>query len=864
MKKRFFSVWDGIAGLLTFVITLGVYISTLAPSVTMEDSGELIVAADYLGVPHPPGYPIWTLLSWLFQSLFSGVTYLGHPNPAWAVNLFSAVAGATACGVLALLISRSGKDLLQNQTGAEKLTTKSTKITKKGRRSIFVFFVPSWLKVSADLPAETRQLFCCVAGICGGLLLAFAQGMWSQSVIAEVYSLNILFQSLVLLFLYRWMAKDSRPVWLICCAFFLGLGITNHQTLLFMGLAMATAVFFRDLKLARDFSVVSLFFILLVLLNKVCATHAPNWCWVAGPDHIGFWFWTLYAVLIPLFATFLLPNGKVVGPVFFAIEAGLAFYLYMPLASAQHPPMNWGYACTWEGFINAITRDQYARVTLANVFSAQFWDQVGAYLVDLRSQFYWPIAALAAIPLLCGWRSGRRYGGWLITTLVAFLSVGIVFMILQNPQTDVNSLFIGRVQYIQSHAIYVLWIAYGILLLMAGLQTLVKNNRYTRVIGSVLVLLLPGALIYKNYHDEAQFNVVGGAEQNGHDFGWQFGHWQLQGVEGIKADLQAELSPEEFEQTWAGYPNPEYPPPMETNAIFFGGTDPGRFIPTYMIYSAKVRPDIYLITQNALANYTYTNEVRDLYGEQIWTPSQIDHSMAFRQFVHDVQTGKYKASNSVVKDGKIIVQGSNDVMRINGYLTRMIFDHNQFITESRTNEATRPPGAAVVPADPIVDASTGLPPERAFYVEESSPIPWMYPYLTPHGLIMKINSKPTPLTAQHVRDDHQFWSWYSQRLLNDEKFLRDVAARRSFSNLRAALGNLLAAKGQPRAAEAAFRQAIDLYPLSTLANLRLAMLLTRQNRHAEALELLQNLAQNDPNNEIVGSFLKQLTQPGGA
>ena len=47
-------------------------------------------------------------------------------------------------------------------------------------------------------------------------------------------------------------------------------------------------------------------------------------------------------------------------------------------------------------------------------------------------------------------------------------------MILQNPKTDIQNLFIGRVQYIQSHAIYVLWLGYGLLILMAILQTIVK------------------------------------------------------------------------------------------------------------------------------------------------------------------------------------------------------------------------------------------------------------------------------------------------------------------------------------------------------------------------------------------------------
>jgi tetratricopeptide (TPR) repeat protein len=831
-KTRFFRNSDLVAFLATFLISLTVYILTLAPSVTMEDSGELIVAADYLGVPHPPGYPIWTLLTWVFQLLFDSVTFHGHPNPAWAVNLFSGFAGSAACGTLALLISRSGMDLLR-----------------------------SLKKESGILSEKTECLFSAAAGIAGGLLLAFAQGMWSQSVIAEVYSLNILFQSLVLLFLYRWVVEPEKPVWLLLCTFTFGLGITNHQTLMFMGLAIAVAVLFRNLKLCRDFIITGLFFVLMVALNKFFsgeAQHRP-WSWVAGPEHIGFWFWTAYAILIPVIAAFTLPNGKVVGPAFLLMEAGLAFYLYMPLAAIHNPPMNWGYTCTWEGFIASITRGQYGGVTIANIFSARFLQQLGTYLMDLRSQFYWPIALLAAVPFFFCKRFGKREIAWMATMLIAFLSVGIVFIVLQNPKTDINNLFIGRVQYIQSHAVYAIWIGYGILLLMGRLATLARNHPITNTLGVVLVLLLPSALIYKNYNDEGQLRVVGGAEQNGHDFGWQFGHWQLQGVDGIKADLQDNLSPQEFEDVWANYPNPEYPPAMDTNAIFFGGTDPGRFIPTYMIYSAKVRPDIYLITQNALATKTYTNEIHDLYGEQVWTPSHEDNERAFGQFVQDIQTGKIPAGpNTVTKDGKIMVQGAENVMRINAYLTQMIFNQNQFVSECKTNEATRPPGSAMVLNDPVIDPQTGQFEQRSFYLEESSPMPWMYPYLTPHGLIMKINNTPTPLTEKHVRNDFEFWNWYCDYLLADKRFLRDTAARRSFSKLRTALAGMYAARNKPKEAEVAYRQALSLYDLNLESNIRLAMLLAGQQHFSEATALLNTLQQKDPNNEQIAPLVQRI------
>jgi len=654
--EKFFRKSDWIACWVTFVISLIVYVLTLQPTVGLEDSGELIVASDYLGVPHPPGYPSWSLLTWLFQWVFHGVTFHGHPNPAWAVNLFSAVSGAAACGVIALLISRSGMDLLR-----------------------------SLARESSLLGEKTESLFCSVAGISGGLLLAFGQGMWSQSVIAEVYSLNIFFQSLVLVFLYRWMSEPGNSKWLLLCAFVFGLGITNHQTLMFMGLAIAIAVLCNDLEifqkkhlgftlgalvalvvafigvyygslflqftgvfacalaclfirehfLVRDFVITGSMYVLLFGVNKwaTASTDYQHLAWVAGPEKTGFWLWTVFALLVPAIATFTLPRGKVVGPAFLLMFLGLAFYFYMPISSDQNPPINWGYPRTWQGFMHAITRGQYEQVKLAHVFSARFLQQVGTYLMDLRSQFYGPIALLAAVPFFFCWKVGRRNIGWLVTTLVAFLSVGVVFMILQNPKTDIQSLFIGRVQYIQSHAIYVLWLGYGILLLMAFLEALVKNNPVTKTVGVAMVLLLPFSLIYKNFYDKEQLKVYGGAEQNGHDFGWQFGNWQLQGVKGIEEDLRAWYSPEEFEKIWAEYPNKNYPEPMGPNAIFFGGTDPGRFVPTYMIYSAKVRQDVYLITQNALADNTYMNVMRDLYGDQIWIPTPVDTNMAFQMYL---------------------------------------------------------------------------------------------------------------------------------------------------------------------------------------------------------------------------------------
>ena len=819
---------DWVAFGVAFAVSLAVYTLTLQPTVGLEDSGELIVASDYLGVPHPPGYPIWSLLTWAFQWVFHGVTYHGCPNPAWAVNFFSAFAGALACGILALLVSRSGMDLLR---GLKKETS--------------------------VLGEQTESLFCATAGIAAGLLLAFSQGMWSQSVIAEVYSLNILFQTAVLLFLYRWMVEPENPKPLFLMVFIFGLGLTNHQTLMFMGLAIALAILLRNIRLFRDFSVVGMFYVLMVACNKF---GPAEWGWVQGPAHAAFWFWIAYALIIPVLGLFL-PNGKTVCATYLLMFLGLSFYLYMPFASEQNPPINWGYPRAWEGFIHAITRGQYEKVTLSDVFSFRFVQQILAYLHDLRSQFLGPTALLAVLPFFFIVRVGRRNRDWLFTTLLAFIGVGILFIILQNPKVDLQTLFIARVQYIQSHAIYAIWIGYGLLLLMAWLEALVENNALTRRVGTLLVFLLPFSLVWKNYYSAEQEKVVGGSEQNGHDFGWQFGNWQLQGVEGIKEDLWYYCGQDQakFDAEWAKYPNPDYPPPMGTNAIFFGGTDPGRFVPTYMIYCPQVRPDIYLITQNALADNTYMAVMRDLYGDQIWIPSTLDSNRAFSEYLQAIQSGQLNAGADVrTEGGRVQVQGVGGVMQINGILCRQIFDHNQFITETKTDEASRPSGAAVVPRDPLTP--DGSLRKRDFYVEESYVIPWMYPYLTPHGLIMKINNEPTDLTPDMVENDHRFWGWYVARLTGDRKFERDIVARKSFSKLRSSIAGLYAARGLPAEAESAFKQAIELYPLSPEANFRLADLYLRQRRFADAHRVVEAFVQQDRHNDSARGFLAQIEQ----
>src|SRR6184192_3889973 len=93
----------GVTALLVFVG----YFLTIAPDLTLEDSGELATGSFYAGVPHPPGYPVWTMYTWFFTRI------LPWGNVAWRVGIAAAFAGTMGCGFLALITSRGSSMIME-------------------------------------------------------------------------------------------------------------------------------------------------------------------------------------------------------------------------------------------------------------------------------------------------------------------------------------------------------------------------------------------------------------------------------------------------------------------------------------------------------------------------------------------------------------------------------------------------------------------------------------------------------------------------------------------------------------------------------------------------------------------------------
>ena len=87
-----------ILAFLTFLLSWIVYMNTIAPTVSFWDCGEFIATSYTLGVPHPPGSPLYLLLGRVFSLLPIG------NDIAYRVNLMSPLASALAVMFLFLII----------------------------------------------------------------------------------------------------------------------------------------------------------------------------------------------------------------------------------------------------------------------------------------------------------------------------------------------------------------------------------------------------------------------------------------------------------------------------------------------------------------------------------------------------------------------------------------------------------------------------------------------------------------------------------------------------------------------------------------------------------------------------------------
>jgi Protein of unknown function (DUF2723) len=186
----------------TFVLVFCIYALTLAPTTAFWDTSEYIAAAKVLGIPHPPGNPLFTILAHTFGLLPLAKSY------AERINLFAAVTSASAAGFWFLVAERWLRGIVTNR----------------------------WARYAAAF---------------GGVLVgATSWSVWNQSTVNEkVYTVSLFSIALVMWLVVRWgddAPGPHRDRWLVLIAYVLALTSTNHLMGLLAVPALVVYVLWTD------------------------------------------------------------------------------------------------------------------------------------------------------------------------------------------------------------------------------------------------------------------------------------------------------------------------------------------------------------------------------------------------------------------------------------------------------------------------------------------------------------------------------------------------------------------------------------------------------------------------------------------
>lgn len=321
-------------GLSISVVALIVYTMTLCPTVDFIDSGELATVSYTLGIAHPTGYPLFTLVGWIFSHLPFGLRVI------YQLNLMAAV----LCSAGLFFFFRLLVFLLRNINAKNRESDEEEKVLSEKWWSVF-------------LPAMG-----------GTFILAFSETYWTTALSVEVYSLHIVFLTLLLFLFTKVILLEQkgssdieskrvhRSYW-FGFAYVLGLAFTNHMTTILLAPAFLYYFFsvhrfeVQEWKKLLKLGVPFLLGLSVYLYLPICSSTNPVMNWGQPIDLEKFiWHWTGKVYRVWLFASFenaakqlkyffeMLPKEFAYGPLIFSLvgfwslwKANKKLFLYLLL-----------------------------------------------------------------------------------------------------------------------------------------------------------------------------------------------------------------------------------------------------------------------------------------------------------------------------------------------------------------------------------------------------------------------------------------------------------------------------------------------------------------------------------------------------
>ncbi len=470
--------------LLASGLVLAGYVASLAPTVTFWDAGEFIASARILGIPHPPGTPLFVLIAHVWGWLVPFGEY------AFRLNLLSALFSAAGAGFLFLIV----QETLAH--GAEASTVGETR----------------FLRIGGALAAT--------------LIAGFTFTQWQNSNETEVYAVATFAITAIGWLCLVWRSRRGTPgaaPILLLMLYLEGLSIGNHLLALLAGPAVIA-------------------FLVVTLLGAPAASAgerraewartavvAGAWALLIGTGLGSSAITVIGGACLVVAALFAAGAGEVGFAVLSLVVAavGVTSYLYLYIRAGQHPMLNEAGPDNFQSLLAVIRRAQYpVRTPLDDPTIPHGSDNpgrtlslFGMQLVNYVQYFDWQWAngvkgalqfSAGVLPwrslftLLFGWlglrglwwqRRADRSGWWLL--FVLFLTTGLALVIYMNFKPG-YSLFYDRYPTPSDHEVrerdYFFVVSYLVWGIWAGLGLTDLAQRVLRRRGGPSRLISAGLL----------------------------------------------------------------------------------------------------------------------------------------------------------------------------------------------------------------------------------------------------------------------------------------------------------------------------------------------------------------------------------
>jgi tetratricopeptide (TPR) repeat protein len=372
-EKQFHRAQLGLFAVVV-LFTLVVYALTYAPTISYWDCGEFIACTHILGIPHPPGTPLFVLIGRLFTLIPTS------SDPSARVNVISVLTSAFAAGFAFLVLVRAIRQALKIPPGTAM--------------------------------ARWQGIVALCGAISGSLFMAFSDTHWNNAVEAEVYGASMLLVMILIWMAVRWADTREQKTggrYLVGISYLAMLSLGIHMTTFLVLPVIFLFIIMLDVRLRKDWK----FWVTGIVLFMV-VDDLNRFLISAG-------IWTLLSLIMAFKNRKSAAGWGMVAAIMVAGWIGYSNQFYLPIRSDEKPWIDENHPATFSAFAGFLERKQYGQTSMI----VRMFDRRGTWANQFGDHPHMGFYRY--------WKEQYGFGGWLMLPVILLGFYGVYWMWRRAP-----------------------------------------------------------------------------------------------------------------------------------------------------------------------------------------------------------------------------------------------------------------------------------------------------------------------------------------------------------------------------------------------------------------------------------------------